>query len=39
VKLVLREFSSGVTICRNKGTQSDLGTPFRWPRHPGGGYG
>jgi len=28
VKYVLGEFSSGVSICRNKDTQSDLGTPF-----------
>jgi len=28
VKSVLGEFSSGVSICRNKGTQSDLGSPF-----------
>jgi len=25
---VLNEFSSGVSICRNKGIQSDLGAPF-----------
>jgi len=30
VKSALGEFSSGVSVCRNKGTQSDLGTPF-WP--------
>jgi len=28
VKSVLGEFSSGVSICRNKGAQSDLGAPF-----------
>jgi len=28
VKSVLGEFSSGVSICRNKSTQSDLGAPF-----------
>jgi len=28
VKSVLRQFSSGVSICRNKGTQSDIGAPF-----------
>jgi len=27
VKSVLGEFSSGVSICRNTGTQSDLGSP------------
>jgi len=27
MKSVLGEFSSGVSICRNKGTQSDLGPP------------
>jgi len=39
VKSVLGEFSSGVSICRNKGTQSDWGPPF-CPGPPGrGGYG
>jgi len=28
VKSVLGEFSSGVSICRNKGTQSDLKATF-----------
>jgi len=28
VKSVLGVFSSGVSVCRNKGAQSDLGTPF-----------
>jgi len=28
VQAVLGEFSSGVSVCRNKGTQSDLGAPF-----------
>jgi len=28
VKSVLGEFSSGLSICRNKGPQSDLGAPF-----------
>ena len=28
VKSVIGEFSSGVSICRNKNTQSDLGAPF-----------
>ena len=28
MKLVLGDFSSGVSICRNKDTKSDLGTPF-----------
>jgi len=28
VKSVLGEFSSGVSICHNKSTQSDLGGPF-----------
>ena len=31
VKSVLGEFSSGVSICRNKGTQSDLGPLFAPP--------
>jgi len=31
VKSVLGEFSFGVSICRNKGTQSDLGAPFYPP--------
>jgi len=38
VKSVLGEFSSGVSICRNKGTHSDLGAPFL-PVLPAGGYG
>ena len=37
VKLVLGEFSSGVSVCSNKDTQSDLGTPlFPRPPRPGG---
>jgi len=28
VKSALGEFSKRVSICRNKGTQSDLGAPF-----------
>jgi len=28
VKSVISGFSSGVSICRNKGPQSDLGAPF-----------
>jgi len=28
VKSVVGEFSSGVSICRNKSPQSDLGAPF-----------
>jgi len=28
VKSVLGEFSSGVSTCRNKGTQSDLEGPY-----------
>jgi len=28
VKSVLGELSSGVSVCRNKGTESDLGAPF-----------
>jgi len=33
------EFSSGVSICRNKGTQADLGAPFLPGPPPAGGYG
>jgi len=37
VKSVLGEFSSGVSVCRNKSTQSDVGTPFLpGPPRPGG---
>jgi len=36
VKYVLGDFSSGVSICCNKGTQSDLGPPFCPPPWPGG---
>ena len=36
MKSVLGEFSFGVSICRNKGTESDLGTLF-CPGHPGTG--
>jgi len=32
VKSVLGELSSGVSICRNKGTRSDLGPPLCPPR-------
>jgi len=32
VKSVLAEFSSGVSVLRNKGNQSDLGTSFCPPR-------
>jgi len=38
VKSIRGEFSSGVSICRNKGTQSDLGTPS-FPDPPPAGYG
>jgi len=38
MKSVLGEFCSGISICRNKGTESDLGTPF-CPGHTGRGYG
>jgi len=37
VKSVLGEFSSGVPICRNKSTQSDLGAPFLLGLPPVGG--
>jgi len=31
------EFNSGLSICRNKGPQSDLGAPFyQGPSRPGG---
>jgi len=36
VKSALGEFSNGVSTCRNKGTQSDLGAPF-WPGATGWG--
>ena len=36
VKSVLAEFSSGDSVLRNKGNQSDLGTPFCPPPRPGG---
>jgi len=37
VKSVLGEFSSGVSVCRNKGTQSDVGAPLLpGPPRPGG---
>jgi len=39
VKSVLGEFSSGVSICRNKGTQSDLGALFLPGAPPAGGMG
>jgi len=39
VKSVLGEFSFGISVCRNKGTQSDLGPPFRPGPLPGGGEG
>jgi len=39
VKSVLGEFSSGVSVCRNKGTQSDLGVPFLPGSPPAGVYG
>jgi len=39
VKSVLGEFSSGVSICRNKETQSDLGAPFLPGALPAGRYG
>jgi len=32
------EMCDGVSVCRNKGTQSDLGTSFL-PAPPAGGYG
>jgi len=35
VKPVLGEISSGVSICRNKGTQSDLGGRFARAPRPG----
>jgi len=38
VKSVVGEFSSGVSICRNKGHQSDFGVPFL-PAPPAGGTG
>jgi len=38
VKSVLGEFSSGVSICRNKSTQSNLGPPF-CPPPVAEGYG
>ena len=36
MKLVLGDFSSGVCICRNKRTRSDLRAPF-FPGSPGRG--
>jgi len=39
VKSVLGEVSSGVSICRNKGTWSDLGAPFFPGIPPAGGNG
>jgi len=39
VKSVLGEFSSGVSICRNNGTQSDLGGPLSARAPLAGGYG
>ena len=39
VKSVLGEFSSGVSACRNKGTQSDVGAPFLPGPPPAEGYG
>ena len=37
VKSFLGEFSSGVSVCRNKGTESDLVAPFcPGPPRPGG---
>jgi len=36
VKSALGEFSNGVSIWRNKGTQSDFGAPFL-PAPPGRG--
>ena len=39
MKSILGEFSSGVSICRNKGTQSDLWAPFLPGPPPAGGYG
>ena len=39
VKSVLGQFSSAVSICRNKGTQSDLGVPFLSGSPPAGGTG
>jgi len=39
VKGVLVEFSSGVSICRNKGTRSDLGALFCPKPPPAGGTG
>jgi len=38
VKSVHGEFSSDVSICRNKGTQSNLRAPF-YPGTPAGGTG
>jgi len=37
VKSILGVFSSGVTVCRNRGPQSDVGAPFHQPPHPGPG--
>jgi len=39
VKSVLGEFSSGVSISRNKSTRSDSGAPFLPGAPPAGGYG
>jgi len=36
VKSVLGEFGSGVSICCNKGTQSDLGSPIYSEPTPAG---
>ena len=39
MKSVLGEFSSGVSICRNKGTQSNLEASFLPGDPPAGEYG